>query len=122
MIKAFKLYCIHEDKDIIISEQERKARSKNRQKQIKYNKNNQNPFKGKHHSIETKKIMSEKAKNRKSNNAQALLMKDKYGNIVREFSSKKEALNFLNISQYTTLTKAIEKHKIYKNYYWEKKK
>lgn len=36
MIKAFKLYCIHEDGDIIISEQERKARSKNRQKQINY--------------------------------------------------------------------------------------
>ena len=36
MIKAFKLYCINEDRDIIISEQERKARSKNRQKQINY--------------------------------------------------------------------------------------
>ena len=36
MIKAFKLYCINEDRDIIISEQERKASSKNRQKQINY--------------------------------------------------------------------------------------
>ena len=36
MIKAFKLYCAHEDRNTIISEQERKARSKNRQKQINY--------------------------------------------------------------------------------------
>lgn len=36
MIKAFKLYCVHEDRDMRISEQERKTRSKNRQKQINY--------------------------------------------------------------------------------------
>lgn len=36
MIKAFKLYCTREDNDILFSEQEKKARSKNRQKQINY--------------------------------------------------------------------------------------
>lgn len=36
MVKAFKLYCIHEDSDMTIPEQERKARSKNKQKQINY--------------------------------------------------------------------------------------
>ena len=36
MVKAFKLYCTHEDNDALFSEQEKKARSKNRQKQINY--------------------------------------------------------------------------------------
>lgn len=36
MIKAFKLYCTCENNDILFSEQEKKARSKNRQKQINY--------------------------------------------------------------------------------------
>lgn len=36
MIKAFKLYCTHEDNNVLFPVQEKKARSKNRQKQINY--------------------------------------------------------------------------------------
>lgn len=36
MIKGFKLYCTKEDEYFLLPEKERKARSKNRQKQITY--------------------------------------------------------------------------------------
>lgn len=76
-------------------------------------------FKGCNHTKETKKIMSEKAKNRKPNRSQKILMLDDNKNIIKEFESKKQALNFLNIVCYTSLNKAIKEKRKYKNYYWK---
>ena len=64
--------------------------------------------------------MSEKAKLRKPNNSIAIQMLDDNGVLLKTFNSKKEALDYLNITCYKPLTKAIELHTKYKNYYWRK--
>lgn len=77
------------------------------------------PFKGKHHTKETKQIMSEKAKQRKPNRSIPINMIDDNNNIIKSFNSKQEVLNFLNIVCYTSLNKALNQHTKYKNYFWE---
>ena len=90
-------------------------------RQKEYHLTHKNPFKGKKHSDETKKIMSKKAKMRKPNNKIAIQMFDDNENLLKTFDSKKDALNYLNITCYKPLTRAIELHTKYKNYYWKKK-
>ena len=70
---------------------------------------------------QTDKGKKEKAKIRKPNNKIAIQMFDDNENLLKTFDSKKDALNYLNITCYKPLTRAIELHVKYKNYYWKKK-
>lgn len=99
----------------------KKERIKISKQQKEYYSTHENFFKGKKHSNKTKKIMSEKAKQRKPNHSIAIQMFDENGILLKTFDSKKAALNYLNITCYQPLTKAIESHTKYKNYYWKKK-
>jgi len=58
-------------------------------RQKEYYLTHENPFKGKKHSAETRKIMSEKAKMRKPNNRIAVQMFDNNGILLKTFDSKK---------------------------------
>lgn len=98
----------------------KKERVKLSKQQKEYYLTHKNPFKSKKHSAETRKIMSEKAKIRKPNNRIAIQMFDDNGILLKTFDSKKDALNYLNITCYKPLTRAIELHTKYKNYYWKK--
>ena len=84
-----------------------------------YFKTHKNPFKGQHHTEETKKIMSEKAKQRKPNRSIPIDMVDKNNNIIKTFESKQEVLQFLNRVCYDPLNKALKNHTLYKDYYWQ---
>ncbi len=88
-------------------------------RQLEYYSTHDAPFKGKHHTEESKKLMSEKAKQRKPNRSISIKMLDDDGNILRIFESKQEVLNFLGIVCYDPLNKALKRHTKYKNYYWE---
>jgi len=88
------------------------------QQKKEYFKTHENPFKGKHHTLETRKIMSEKAKLRPPHGNMSIDMIDENGTIIKTFISKKEALDYLNKVCYSPLTKALNNHTIYKGYYW----
>lgn len=100
----------------------KKERTELSKRQKEYYLTHKNPFKGKKHSAETRKIMSEKAKIRKPNNRIAIQMFDDNGILLKTFDSKKQALNYLNITCYKPLTEAIKLHTKYKNYYWKEVK
>ena len=88
-------------------------------KQKDYYRTHEPSFKGKHHTDETKKLMSKKAKERKPNRSISIKMLDDNKNVIKIFNSKQEALIFLNVVCYSPLNRALEKHIKYKNYYWE---
>lgn len=90
-----------------------------KKRQLEYYSTHEASFKNKKHTEKTKKIMSEKAKQRKPNRSISIKMLDKNKNIIKIFNSKKEVLEFLNLVCYTTLNKAIKEHTLYKGYYWE---
>ena len=89
------------------------------QKRKQYYATHDNPFKGKKHLEETKKIMSTKAKQRGANNKIKIQMFNLQGQLIKIFESKKDALQYLNVVCYTSLNKAIKYNKQYKNYYWK---
>ena len=89
------------------------------QQRKEYYTSHEAPFKGKHHTEETKKLMSEKAKQRKPNRSISIKMLDENGNILKIFESKQEILKYFNITCYASLNKALKNHSEYKNYYWE---
>lgn len=52
-------------------------------------------------------------------NGRHILMYDKDMNLIREFNTKRIALEFLNIKGHTALDRAIKQKTLYKDYYWE---
>lgn len=97
----------------------KKQREQISQRQKQYYKTHDNPFKGKKHSEEAKKIMSIKAKQRGANNKIKIQMFNSKGQLMKIFESKKDALKYLNITCQTSLNNAIKYNKQYKNYYWK---
>lgn len=56
----------------------------------------------------------------KAKNGKKIIMKDEYGNIIKEFNTVRLALEYLQIKGHSSLDAAIAKKRIYKGYYWEK--
>lgn len=59
-------------------------------------------------------------KGEKAKNGKKVIMKDKDGNIVKEFNTVRMVLEFLGLSGHTALDKAIKNNTEYKGYYWTK--
>lgn len=60
-------------------------------------------------------------KGEKAKNGVHVLMYDENYNLIKEFNTKKLALEFLKISSHKYLNQAIKEKKLYKGYYWEQK-
>lgn len=85
---------------------------------------------GMEHNVKTKKRLSivtsgknngmYNQKNENAINGQKVLMKNKNGDIIREFVSVKEVINFLKLKGHSKLYEACRKNIKYKGYYWEK--
>lgn len=87
---------------------------------------------GKHHTEESKRLMSinSKGKNigskngmygKSKNNAlngKKVYMYDKNYNLIKIFNAKTAVLEFLNMKGHTGLDKAIKEKTLYKGFYW----
>ena len=87
---------------------------------------------GKHHTEESKRLMSEHSKGLNSGekngmygkskdnaiNGKKIYMYDENNNLIRVFNAKTAALDFLGLKGHVGLNKAIKEHTMYKGYFW----
>ena len=87
---------------------------------------------GKHHTEESKKLMSEHSKGKTSGskngmygkskdqalNGKKVYMYDKNYNLVKIFNAKTAVLDFLKMKGHTGLDRAIKEKSLYKGFYW----
>ena len=87
---------------------------------------------GKHHTAESKKLMSEHSKGKTSGakngmygksknnaiNGKKVYMYDQNYNLIKIFNAKTAVLDFLNMKGHTSLDKAIKNKTLYKGFYW----
>lgn len=88
---------------------------------------------GKHHTEESKYLMSIHSKGKtagekngmyghsgdKALNGKKIAMYDENMNLIRVFNAKTAVLNFLGLKGHTSLDKAIKNQTLYKGYHWK---
>ena len=103
-----------------------------REKMSQAVKGEKNGMYGRHHTEETKILMSKKSvdktlgekngkkrkKGDKAINGKKIHMYDESHNLIRIFNAKTAALEFLGLTGHTGLANAIKNNTIYKGYYW----
>lgn len=77
-----------------------------------------NPMYGKKHSEKSKKKMSESRKGGYESQRIGIEMISTNKQIIKTFSSKKEALLWLEVKGHTMLNRAIKNKSLYKEHYW----
>ena len=103
-----------------------------REKMSQAVKGEKNGMYGRHHTEESKFLMSKHSigktlgekngmygkKGDKAINGKKIYMYDESHNLIRIFNAKTAALEFLGLAGHTGLDKAIKNNTLYKGYYW----